>query len=386
MLRRAGEGEAGGAHAPSNISRNARPPGMAIPPEVDLRLPVLGLLGDGATRTIVWVTDRMADRFGLDDAERGEVHAVSGRPKFGMRVRQAVSHLRIADYLANSETGSFAITQAGRTALASRPGRMTNEFLMSHSTAYRRHRDAQAARKRRLGGGAGTPAESEGMIAILDVLGVKGQGGPEDHARLHKGWRDLLSASRYLLDDSEALRGRYTLSAFSDTMFVTASASGTAVAEDLLLAFSDVAWRLVVRSIESDVPVRGCVSYGRYYGGARGLFTGRAVDEAARYHALPQWIGVSAAPSANRALSRSIRRRSDPRNRFYTRYDIPLGSSVERDAWVVNWPRQYDDEEPGEAMESVLARIDGKLDGITDVDAALKWRNTRKFCTDMLAE
>ncbi len=37
-------------------------------------------------------------------------------------------------------------------------------------------------------------------------------------------------------------------------------------------------------------------------------------------------------------------------------------------------------------MESVLARIDGKLDGITDVDAALKWRNTRKFCTDMLAE
>ena len=152
------------------------------------------------------------------------------------------------------------------------------------------------------------------------------------------------------------------------------------------IAFSDIAWRLVVRSIEKDVPVRGCVSYGRYYAGASSLFTGSAVDEAARYHELPQWIGVSAAPSANRALSRSIRRRSDPRNRFYTRYDIPLGSSVERDAWVVNWPRRYDDEEPGEAMENVLGRIDGKLDGITDVDAALKWRNTRKFCTDMLAE
>ncbi len=291
----------------SNISRNAPPPAMAMPPEVDLRLPVLDLLGDGATRTIVWVTDRMADRFGLDDGERGEVHAVSGRPKFGMRVRQAVSHLRIADYLANSETGSFAITQSGRTALAARPGRMTNEFLMSHSTAYRQHRDAQAARKRKLGGGPGMPAETEGMVAILDVLGVKGQGGPEDHARLHEGWRDLLSASRYLLEDSKELRGRYTLSAFSDTMFVTASASGAdgtaAGAEDLLLAFSDIAWRLVVRSIESDVPVRGCVSYGRYYEGAQNLFTGRAVDEAARYHALPQWIGVSAAPSANRALS-----------------------------------------------------------------------------------
>ena len=135
------------------------------------------------------------------------------------------------------------------------------------------------------------------------------------------------------------------------------------------------------------MPVRGCVSYGSYCEGAeRSLFTGRAVDEAARYHALPQWIGVSAAPSANRALSRAIRRRADPRNRLYTRYDIPLGSSVERDAWVVNWPWQYDDEEPGEAMENVLVKIDGKLDVITDVDAALKWRNTRKFCTDMIAK
>ena len=363
---------------------------MAMPPEVDLRLPILDLLADGDVYTIGRVTERMADRFGLDGEERAEVYAVSGRPKFGMRVRHAVSHLRTADYLSNAETGSFAITQAGRTALASRPERITNEFLMSHSTAYRLHRDGQAARKRALGGKAGAPVETEGMVAILDVLGVKGQGSPEEHARLHEGWRDLLAASHYLLGCNEALRGRYTLSAFSDTMFVTAAASeasgGGGGPEDLLIAFSDIAWRLVVRSIEDDVPVRGCVSYGRYYVGARNLFTGSAVDEAAHYHDLPQWIGVSAAPSANRALSRAIRRRSDPRNRFYTQYDIPLGRSVERDAWVVNWPRQYDDEEPGDAMENVLGRIDGKLDGITDVDAALKWRNTRKFCTDMLAE
>lgn len=363
---------------------------MAMPGEVDLRLPILGLLADGDVHAIAEVTDRMADRFGLGEGERGETHAVSGRPKFGMRVRHAVSQLRIAGYLSNAEIGSFAITRAGRAALASGPGRLTNEFLLSHSTAYRLHRDRQAARKRAPGGGAGAPAETEGMVAILDVLGTRGQGGPEDHARLHGGWRDLLSSAQHLIGCSEALSGRCTLSAFSDTMFVTAASAGPAGGgpgtEDLLIAFSDIAWRLVVRSIEDDVPVRGCVSYGRYYAGAPSLFTGSAEDEAARYHELPQWIGVSAAPSANRALSRAIRRRSDPRNRFYTRYDIPLGSSVERDAWVVNWPRQYDDEEPGEAMENVLCRIDGKLDRITDVDAALKWRNTRKFCTDMLAE
>ena len=307
-------------------------------------------------------------------------------------MRHAVSQLRIAGYLSNAEIGRFAITRAGRDALASGAGRLTNEFLLSHSAAYRLHRDEQAARKRAPdGGGTGAPAETEGMVAILDVLGTRGQGGPEDHARLHDGWRDLLSSAQHLIGCSKALSGRCTLSAFSDTMFVTAASPGRPAGggpgpEDVLIAFSDIAWRLVVKSIEDDVPVRGCVSYGRHYAGAPNLLTGSAVDEAAHYHDLPQWIGVSAAPSANRALSRAIRRRSDPRNRFYTRYDLPLGSSVERDAWVVNWPRRYDDEEPGEATENALCRIDGEIDGITDVGAALKWRTTRKFCTDMIAE
>ena len=82
----------------SNISRNAPPPAMAMPPEVDLRLPVLGLLSDGGVHTIAEVTGRMADRFGLGEEERAETYAVSGRPKFGMRVRHAVSQLRIAEY------------------------------------------------------------------------------------------------------------------------------------------------------------------------------------------------------------------------------------------------------------------------------------------------
>lgn len=355
-----------------------------MPPEVDLRRPVLDLLTDGRTRGIADVTKLMADKFGLDEEERVARHAVSQRPKFGMRVRHAVSHLRIAGYLSNDALGSFAITQAGRGALSLGQGRLDDKFLLANSPEYRGHRDALAARQGALSR-AGAPAEKEGLVAMLDMLGVKGLDGGEDQARVHRGWRDLLSAAKALLECSEALRGRYTISAFSDTMLITASGGAGADAEGMLLGFSDVAWRLVVMSIVGGVPVRGCVSHGRYFQGARSLFTGRAVDEAARYHALPQWIGVSAAPSANSILNGIIRRRSDPRNRFYTKYDIPLKSSVEQDAWVVNWPRQCDEEEQGEAVESMLVRIDEKLGGITDVDAALKWRNTRKFCTDMLA-
>ena len=56
-------------------------------------------------------------------------------------------------------------------------------------------------------------------------------------------------------------------------------------------------------------------------------------------------------------------------------------------AWAVSCPRQHDDgEEPGKAMKNILGRIDGRLGGIGGVDAALKRRNARKFCTYMLAE
>ena len=319
-----------------------------MPPEVDLRLPVLDLLSDGQMHRIAEVTGRLAAECGLDDREREERHDASQRPKFGMRVRHAVSQLRIAGYLSNAETGVFAITQQGRAALSRGPGRITNQFLRANSAEYRMHEEARARRSRALGGrGWGAPAEMEGMVVIMDVLGVKGAGGADDQARIHGGWRALLNNAKALLDSNEVLRGRYTMSAFSDTMFITAgqgagtAGQGAPGAVDLLLGFSDIAGRLVVRSIESDVPVRGCVSYGQYFQGSRNLFTGRTVDEAARYHELPSWIGVSAAPSANSILNGAIRRRSDPRNRFYTKYSIPLKSSVEQDAWVVNWPRQY---------------------------------------------
>ena len=370
---------------------------MAMPPEVDLRLPILELLAEGGgTREIAEVTRLMADLFGLDDRERAERHAVSGRPKFGMRVRHAVSHLRIAAFLSNTEPGTFAIAPPGRAALLRRPARITDRFLLANSPEYRMHRDARSRKKRALGSGAGAPAETEGLVAILDMPGAGGSGDP---ARTRREWRGLLAAARALLDCSEPLRGRCTMSAFSGTMFVTAAATAAAgaagggrrgggaaapSAADLLLGFGDVAWRLVVKSISGDVPVRGCVSYGRYSGGDQNLLIGRAVDEAARYHSLPQWIGVSAAPSANSVLSRTIRRGPDPHNRF-AKYDVPLASSVERDAWAVNWPWQCDNEEHGEAAENVLGAIDSKLDTMIDIDAAIRWRNTRKFCTDMLA-
>ena len=173
-----------------------------------------------------------------------------------------------------------------------------------------------------------------------------------------------------------------TFSAFSDTMFITVEGGSY---DRLLLAFGNVMWHAVTHSIEKDVPVRGCVSCGSYFRSRDNLFTGPAVDEAAEYYTLPQWIGISAAPSANSVLSRAIPRPSHRNNRIYRRHDIPLRSSVEQDAWALNWPRQCDDDGEEGAMDGIMNHIDRRMEGLTGIGAALKWRNTRKFCNAVLS-
>ena len=133
------------------------------------------------------------------------------------------------------------------------------------------------------------------------------------------------------------------------------------------------------------MPLRGCVSCGTYFRSPNNLFTGPAVDEAAEYYTLPQWIGISAAPSANSVLSREMPLQPYRNGRMYRRHDIPLRASVEQDAWALNWPRQCEDEDEEGAMEGIAEHIDERMERLTDIGAALKWRNTRKFCSDSLS-
>ena len=174
-----------------------------------------------------------------------------------------------------------------------------------------------------------------------------------------------------------------TFSAFSDTMFITVEGRDY---EGLLLAFGRTMWQAITHSIWEDVPVRGCVSCGSYFYSPDDLFTGPAVDEASAYYYLPQWIGISAAPSANGVLSKAMPRAPSRGAGPYFKHDIPLKASVEQDAWALNWPGQCDDEGEDGAMDEIIDRINDRMDAATDIDAALKWRNTRKFCNAVLLD
>lgn len=355
-----------------------------IPGVADVHLPILQAVSGGGVRGIKDVTDSVAGRLGVPDDKRRLVGGSSGRLLFDMNVRRAAHNLRAAGLIENEEIGRFGITGEGEAVLAGRPPpRIDARYLLRNSERYRLYRERLDRNRKNLQrtGRAAAPRERRGLVAIIGVLGAKGSWRGGGGAGLHARRNDLLGSTRSLLRD-DCLAGKsMTFSAFSDTMFITVEGKDY---DDLLLAFGRTMWQAVTHSIKKDVPVRGCVSCGGYFYSPDNLFTGPAVDEAASYYDLPQWIGISAAPSANSVLSRAIPRASHRNNRVYRRHDIPLRASVERDAWALNWPRQCDNEDEEGAMDAIVRRIDDKMGGITDIDAALKWRNTRNFCNAVL--
>ena len=358
-----------------------------IPKTADMHSHVLEIIADGKLHKIARVTDLVAERMGVTDEAR-RITTASGRLSFDIGVRRAVSNLRIAGLLENERLGVFKITGAGSGIASRRLPSIGVPYLRDNCEAYRRHmmdrKKSRESLQRGVAAGAG-PRKRHGMVAIIDVLGVKGSwkgdggGGVPD---LHKKWNKLLGSARGHLKDDGALGRGATFSAFSDTMFVTARGKNYA---DLLLSFSKAMWPVIASSIREDVPLRGCVSCGSYFRSRNNLFTGPAVDEAAEYYLLPQWIGISAAPSANSVLSREMPRQPYRNGRMYRRHDIPLRTSVEQDAWALNWPRQCEDEDEEGAMERIVEHIDERMERLTDIGAALKWRNTRKFCSESLS-
>ena len=356
----------------------------AIPGAADVHLPLLEIVSDGHVHGIAEATAAVAERLGVPD-EALRAAGGQGRPAFGMNVRRAANGLRTAGLIENEEIGRFKITKEGKAVLASKPRRIDAAYLRRNCRPYRDHMDFLARNRKSLQRPP-VPASTKkrsGMVAIIDVLGVKGswKRGGAGAPGIHKRWNDMLRSTECMLRGG-GLPGRaMTFSAFSDTMFITIEGKEY---DRMLLAFGGIMWQAITHSIMEDVPVRGCVSCGEYFRSRDDLFTGPAVDEAAAYYSLPQWIGISAAPSANAVLSRAIPRPTHRNNRIYRRHDLPLRASVEQGAWAVNWPRQCDDDEEEGAMDEIVARIDERMDGTTDISAALKWRNTREFCNAVL--
>ena len=368
---------------------------MAIPPYNDMRLPILRMLGDGEVHWIRDVIEAVAAELGVAGADRALLTPKTRRSLFDISVTRCVTDLRKAALIENTELGRFRITGDGRAILSKNPGRIDLAFLRENSAPFReweesvrrarslwKGKDGGAAGKKD-GGAAGTGdgGGGGGMVAVIGVPGAGDPWGGGADGPAHGKGRSLLEYARDLLKEEKALKGLDTMS-FSGTLFATARGSDH---RDLLLSFGRAVWPTIVRGICEDVPVRGCVACGSFARDAQGSVSGPAADEAAAYHPLPQWVGVSAAPSANAVLSGLAPGRplhglgGEP----YAMHSIPLGTSVEQGAWAVNWPGLCDESGSGE-IEEIPGIIEGRMDAAPDMETMLMWRSTRRFCDSAL--
>jgi hypothetical protein len=181
------------------------------------------------------------------------------------------------------------------------------------------------------------------------------------------------------------------VSTFSDTFLVTISAKSDHKSNDKANTFVLISGVIIAgtifRGLEKNIPLRGCASVGEFYVSRRRyMLIGQPIDEAAEYHNMLQWIGVTAAPSANNALTEASKQ-----NHFYSRswgrYAIPLKNGIEMNGWAVRWPIYFPlDYDPGisRRIDKIRLDITRNLDTAPSIDVSLKWRNTRDFFDNVI--
>ena len=356
---------------------------MTLPSKNRLGKPILKLLSDNEYHTIVEVTDYLADFFHITDFERQELTPIAKRSKFDIRVRWAVSELRKALLLENLRLGVFKITSRGLDVLKQDPPFIEPKFLKQ----FPEFRDwlenianidkiSKKSEKEKI-------KKKFGLVAYVDVLGTKEfwkNSKPED---IPKIWNKFTTKFHDILKLTMKDQVKLTFNSFSDTIIITLEYPDV---DYLLRKFGVAVWNAIVRSIELDIPIRGCFSLGSFYHKGN-FFIGEAITESAQYYELPQWIGISAAPSANLALEK-LSKKIPSLYTYYHKCSIPLKNSIEQEAWAIKWPELYETmriaNENEKDQPHILEIIDSKLEKIKNIDVALKWRNTRKFFDDVI--
>jgi restriction system protein len=107
---------------------------VAVPDFQSVMLPFLEALQDGKEQTMRELTDLLAARFQLSEADRQE-HLPSGpQPLFYNRVAWAKTHLKNAGLIENSVRGRVSISDDGRKVLLQKPSAVNCRFLKQFSS------------------------------------------------------------------------------------------------------------------------------------------------------------------------------------------------------------------------------------------------------------
>jgi hypothetical protein len=220
-------------------------------------------------------------------------------------------------------------------------------------------------------------------VVFLDALGIKGVLAREEPDDIIGPWEHVIASFKESILKNQQTERRicgdpadYHIIAFSDTIILAAACEDPVASIPLM---AEIVCRPFILALMKSIYLRGVISLGKFHGSDR-LMIGPAVDEAAEWYTQPDWIGVSAAPSAWFGINRLIDQGFNI-SEWFVKYDVPMKSGKEEDGWALAWPLQMP-KETLEKTKNLTARtliLNAFASKPVGVAAASKYKNTLTY-------
>jgi hypothetical protein len=187
------------------------------------------------------------------------------------------------------------------------------------------------------------PTTLNGVVTFLDVLGWKGiwqrkQNPIYDLEQLVKSIskKSQLLSRGIKLSDKEITETKVMI--ISDTIVIFTESTRKNATNTIDLHGS-LCIEAIPLSITKGIPLRGATSYGEVIiSSNNSIYAGKAIDEAAAWHELGDWIGVFMSPTANFVYEPSA-------SGAWIQYQPPLKGGKKLTTYTVDWNKEKNEED-----------------------------------------
>lgn len=210
-----------------------------------------------------------------------------------------------------------------------------------------------------------------GVVTFLDVLGWKGIWQRKDNAI-----NELEQLVSNIQKDSSTFeRGISTKPTktiiVSDTIVIFTPTEKSNISKIIEL-HGRICQKAIPNSIKKGIPIRGATSFGDVVlSDENNIFAGTAIDEAASWHEMSEWIGVFLTPSALFSYSNTD-------SNFLVKYKPPLKKNIDLDTFSVVWLEKED-------MEMKINNVKKDLTKLAPIipEIVIKFTNSIQFLEEL---
>lgn len=350
-------------------------------------LPLLELAQDGKIVSLKYAEMKIAKTFQLTQQQQNKLKPSGGETTFANRLRWARLYLRKAGLIRDPKIAHYQITNKGKVVLKLNLKEIDEHFLKQYPDYVKwKKKDKETKIISEQKGSSKKIQEHEGIVILLDALGTKKKRNQEEEEKFIEDWTGFNQTLSARLENINGIEN-FKFLTFSDTILITVWGKRT---ETLIRESTSILEVSLVESMLLKMPLRGCISTGKFRQ-SENLILGEAVYEAAKYYELPQWIGISAAPSTHKILEKMFREDWELVDNWFSKTDIPMKTLTETNGWAIKWPDVSDshiidnaERITGKEYDNTLHLLSEYIEDSKKLDIVIKWRNTLKFYNSII--